>query len=117
MASAEQGACVVPESVFSPNSDEVSGGWSKLHSKELYTLHHYYITSDSTVLVRTLAASRRCRVLIKALGRTPLDSDQPVAKVSIYIGQHNTETQSQTSMPRAGFELTISIIKRPGPTS
>jgi hypothetical protein len=33
-------------------------------------------------------------------------SDQPVAKASTYTGQHNTETQRQTSMPRAGFEPT-----------
>jgi uncharacterized protein YxeA len=31
-------------------------------------------------------------------------SDKPVAKASTYIRQHNTETQRQKSMVRAGFE-------------
>jgi hypothetical protein len=43
-------------------------------------------------------------------------SDQPVAKVSTYTGQHNTETQRQTSMPQAGFEPTIPATKRQRPT-
>jgi hypothetical protein len=40
-------------------------------------------------------------------------SDQPVAKASTYTRQHKTETQRQTSMPRAGFEPTIPVTKRP----
>jgi hypothetical protein len=39
-------------------------------------------------------------------------SYQPVAKASTYKGQHNTETQRQTSMPRSRFEPTIPAIKR-----
>jgi hypothetical protein len=42
--------------------------------------------------------------------------DQPVAKASTYTGQHNTETQRQTSMPRAGFEPSIPVTKWPRPT-
>jgi hypothetical protein len=38
-------------------------------------------------------------------------SDQPVAKASTYTWQHDTETQRQTSMPRAGFESTIPVTK------
>jgi hypothetical protein len=38
-------------------------------------------------------------------------SDQPVAKASTYTGQHNIETQRQTSMPRAGFEPMIQAAK------
>jgi hypothetical protein len=43
-------------------------------------------------------------------------SDQPVAKASTYTGQHNTETQGQTSIPLSEFEPTIPVIKRPIPT-
>jgi hypothetical protein len=38
---------------------------------------------------------------------------QPVAKASVYTGQHNTETQKQISMPRAGFKPMILVTKRP----
>jgi hypothetical protein len=37
------------------------------------------------------------------------------SKDSTYTGQHNTETQRQTSMPRAGFKHTIPVTKRPRP--
>jgi hypothetical protein len=40
-------------------------------------------------------------------------SDQPFAKASTYTGQHSIETKRQTSMPRAGFEPTITATKRP----
>jgi hypothetical protein len=40
-------------------------------------------------------------------------SDQLVAETSTYTGQHNTETQQQTSIPRAGFEPAIPATKRP----
>jgi hypothetical protein len=42
-------------------------------------------------------------------------SVQPVARISTYTGQHNTETQRQTSIPRAGLELTIAVPKQPEP--
>jgi hypothetical protein len=43
-------------------------------------------------------------------------SDQPVAKASTYTGKHNIETQRKTSMPpRAGFEPTVPVTKRPRP--
>jgi hypothetical protein len=44
-------------------------------------------------------------------------SDQPVAKVCVYTGQHNTETQRQTSMPRVRLEPMIPVTKRPRPTT
>jgi hypothetical protein len=43
-------------------------------------------------------------------------SDQPVAKASAYTEQHNTETRRQTPIPRAGFEPTIPVTRRPRPT-
>jgi hypothetical protein len=42
-------------------------------------------------------------------------SDPLVAKASTYTGQHNTETQRQTSMPRAGFKPMIPVTKRSRP--
>jgi hypothetical protein len=42
-------------------------------------------------------------------------SDQLVARISTYAGQHNTETERQTSMPRAGLELMIAIPEQPEP--
>jgi len=33
-------------------------------------------------------------------------------KDSTYIGQHNTETHGHASMPRAGFESTISVFEQ-----
>jgi hypothetical protein len=38
-------------------------------------------------------------------------SDQPIAKVSTYIGQHNTEKQRQTSTPQVRFEPTTPVTK------
>jgi hypothetical protein len=58
------------------------------------------IISGSTVLVRTLAASQlRFLALVRHLLGLLWTSDQPVANASTYTGQHNTETQIQTSMP------------------
>jgi hypothetical protein len=44
-------------------------------------------------------------------------SDRSIAEASTYIGQHNTETQRQTSMTRAKFEPMIPETKRPEPTT
>jgi hypothetical protein len=44
-------------------------------------------------------------------------SDQPVAKVCVYTGQHNTEKQRQTSMPQVRLEPMIPKTKRPRPTT
>jgi hypothetical protein len=82
-----------------------------------YTARHTgVITSGSTVIVRTLAALHwRFRNLIKTLLRILWRSNQPVAKASTYTGHLNTETQGQTYMPRAVFENTIRLTKRPKP--
>jgi hypothetical protein len=70
------------------------------------------IISSFTVFVRTLAAShRRFHNLIKTFLELLWTTDQTVAKASTYTGQHNTETQ--TSMPRAGLEPTIPVTKQP----
>jgi hypothetical protein len=42
-----------------------------------------------------------------------MSNRQPIAKASTYSGQHNTETQRQTSMPQAEFEPMILVTKRP----
>jgi hypothetical protein len=55
-------------------------------------------------------------ILLRHLVGPLWTSDQPVAKASTYTGQNNTETQRQTSMPRAGLEPTIPVTKRPRPT-
>jgi hypothetical protein len=58
------------------------------------------IISGSTVPVRALVAShRRFRNLFWHLVGLLWASDQPVAKASTYTGQHNRETQRQTSVP------------------
>jgi len=43
-------------------------------------------------------------------------SDQLVAKASTDTGQHNVQTQRQTSIPREAFESAIPAAKRPRPT-
>jgi hypothetical protein len=87
-----------------------SGRETKLqaHTCVKYHISIIIIFSGSTVLVRTLASSHRSFVILLGLLWT---SDQPVAKAPTYIGQSNTETQKQTSMPRAGFEPTTLVTK------
>jgi hypothetical protein len=72
----------------------------------------------STILERTLAASHTTGFLILFRRVVGLlwKSDQPVTETSTYIGQHNTETQRQTSMTQAGLEPMIPATKRPRPT-
>jgi len=41
-----------------------------------------------------------------------LDGALARRKASTYTGQHNTEEYGHTSMPRAGFELTIPVFER-----
>jgi hypothetical protein len=73
------------------------------------------IISGSTVLERTLSASRqRFRNLFKTV-RLLCTGDQPVAKVCTYTGQQNINTKRK-SMPRTEFEPTIPVTKRPRPT-
>jgi hypothetical protein len=54
-------------------------------------------------------------ILLPHLVGLPWNSDQPVSKASTYTGQYNTAIQRQTSMSRAGFEITIPATKRPRP--
>jgi hypothetical protein len=51
------------------------------------------------------------RHMVGLLGRVISPS-----QTSTYTGQHNTERRGQTSMPYAGFELTIPATNRPRPT-
>jgi hypothetical protein len=75
--------------------------------------HHQWLYN----FVRTLAASHRSfRNLIKTFLGFLWISYQSVAKAPTYAGQHNTDTQRQTSMPRAGFEPAIPVTKRRRPT-
>jgi hypothetical protein len=55
-------------------------------------------------------------ILLRHLAVFLCTSDQRVAKVFTYTGQHNTETQRQTSMPRGRIEPTIPVTKQPRPT-
>jgi len=41
-----------------------------------------------------------------------LDRGSARRKATTYTGQHNTEKGGHTSMPRAGFKLTISVFER-----
>jgi hypothetical protein len=81
------------------------------HYTELPQISYLIIISSSTVFIRTLAAShRRFVYLVKTLGRTRLD-ERSARRKGLYL--HNTETQ--TSISRAGFEPTIPLTKRPRP--
>jgi hypothetical protein len=67
---------------------------------------------------RTLAASHIGGFLSYLDRRQDsLDEWSARRKASAYAGQHNTERREQTSMPWAGFELTIPATNRPRPTS
>jgi hypothetical protein len=65
--------------IFGPKRDEVTGGWRKLHSKDLHNLY------SSPSIIRMIKSRRReeyvalmgkrntCRILVgKAKGKTPL---------------------------------------------
>jgi len=41
-----------------------------------------------------------------------LDGGSARRKATTYTGQHNTEKRGHTSMPRAGFEPTITVFER-----
>jgi hypothetical protein len=72
----------------------------------------------SAVRERTLTASNMGGFLILFRHSVGLlwTNDHPIAEVSTYTRQHNTERQGQTSMPQAGFEPTVSACNRPRPT-
>jgi hypothetical protein len=84
-----------------------------LHKLNLLLLY------DSAALERTLAASHPGGFLVLFRHSVGLlwTSDHPAAKARTCTEQYNTEIQRQTSIPYAGFELTISASKRPRPTS
>jgi hypothetical protein len=71
------------------------------------------IISGSTDLLRTLSASHQTFRNLKTLSRTPLD-EWSARRKGLYLQMKTT--QRQTPVPRAGFEPTISVTKRPRPT-
>jgi hypothetical protein len=70
-----------------------------IHTLQSSTFIHSFINC-STVLVTTLTASHlRFLNQFLALGRTPFESDRPIAKASTYTGQRNTEKLGKRAMP------------------
>jgi hypothetical protein len=90
-----------------------------LYSKEL---HYLYSTVNIALVcmfntLNPLASSDSVLTSetvnhFRYFGRTPWTKDRPIRNASTYTGQHNTEKRGHTSVPRAGFEPTISVFER-----